>query len=174
MGGKEQLIEPDMISNQVRNKPAPAAKGPNSVRAADNWVTMREGEDSYNATGAYGSKCCHICSPAPGCVKSRCKSVCKKACGPAFLVPAKAVPGVVSHHMVKGFDSMHSPVVAKQVQKPNPLWAQFPLKAIPNNGAVAKKEEKKEEKKEVKQEEKKEGKKEEKEEKKEVEQEDEE
>jgi len=114
-----------------------------SVRAADNWVVMREGEDSYNSTGDYSANCCVICVPN-SCGKSKCpkKNVCKKTCGASCLVPSKGKRGPNNHHMVQGYETMHSSVAVKEIVVPNPDWARAPLKPISNNGATEEKSKK--------------------------------
>jgi len=130
------IIEPDMINNAVRTEPRDGVKPGPSVRAADSWVTFREGQGAYNATGSYDLKCCTICSPEPNCVKTHCLSVCKKLCSPACVVPAKADDRTVIHHMVNGFEAMHSVAVAREIPKPTPAWSRAPLGPVSGDGAL--------------------------------------
>merc|ERR1711934_1233328 len=109
---------------------------------------MREGKDSYNSTGDYSAKCCVICAPS-SCGKPRCpkKNVCKKTCGASCLVPEKGQRGANNHHMVQGYETMHSSVPVKEISVPNPEWSRAPLKPISQNGATEEKSKKDDDKK---------------------------
>ena len=46
------------------------------------------------------------------------------------MVPAKANENTATHHMVKGYETMHSTAVGKQILKPNPEWSRAPLMPV--------------------------------------------
>merc|ERR1712037_718758 len=63
-------------------------------------------------------------------------------CGASCLVPSKGKRGSNNHHMVQGYETMHSSVAIKEIVVPNPDWARAPLKPISQNGATEEKSKK--------------------------------